>query len=80
MKRILLALCTVVALAACNNDAASEGDVKDSVLEKIDSVGDARVDSVQKATDSLENKVENSFEKTDSANKANAKSAEGEKF
>ena len=57
-------------LAACNNDGASSDEVKDSVLEKIDSTGDARVDSVKEATDSLQKAVENTFDATDSANKA----------
>lgn len=69
MKKLFIILIASVFLGACNNDGASTTDVKDSVLENIDSTGDARVDSVQKATDSLENKVEATFEKTDSANK-----------
>lgn len=64
-----------VILASCNNAADSSEEVKDSVMETIDSTGDARVDSVQEATDSLQNKVENTFDKTDSANKANADTA-----
>jgi PBP1b-binding outer membrane lipoprotein LpoB len=75
MKRILCVLSSVVILAACNNAADSNEEVKDSVMETIDSAGDARVDSVKEATDSLENKVENTFDKTDSANKAVADSA-----
>lgn len=75
MKRIFCVLSAAVILAACNNAADSGEEVKDSVMETIDSTGDARVDSVKEATDSLENKVENTFEKTDSANKAMADSA-----
>ncbi|MDQ3682798.1 MAG: hypothetical protein M3352_06975 [Bacteroidota bacterium] len=67
---ILIACVSLSALSACNNDSSSTTDVKDSVMEKIDSTGDARVDSVQEATDSLQNKVKSTFEKTDSANKA----------
>lgn len=70
MKKLFIILIASVSLAACNNDSASDVDVKDSVLEKIDSTGDARVDSVQEATDSIQNKIESTFEKTDSANKA----------
>ena len=46
-------------------------------MEKIDSTGEARVDSVKEATDSLQEKVENTFEKTDSANKEISETAEG---
>ncbi len=70
MKKWLFLVGTVVILFACNSEGSSGTDVKDSVLEKIDSTGEARVDSVQEATDSLQNKVEATFEKTDSANKA----------
>lgn len=75
MKRIFCVLSSLVILAACNSASESETDVKDSVLEKIDSTADARIDSVKEASDSLEQKVENTFEKTDSANKAIADSA-----
>ncbi len=67
-------LTVAIAFTACNNDGAGDADVKDSVLEQIDSTGDARVDSIKNATDSIENKVESTFEKTDSANKAIADS------
>lgn len=70
MKKLLIAVFAAFTLAACNNDGSSTEEVKDSVLEAIDSTGDARVDSVKEATDSLEQKVENTFDKTDSANKA----------
>jgi hypothetical protein len=70
MKKVFIILIACVSLSACNNDSSSTTDVKDSVMEKIDSTGDARVDSVKEATDSLQNKVDATFEKTDSANKA----------
>lgn len=70
MKKLIIAFFAAFTLAACNNDGSSTEEVKDSVLEAIDSTGDARVDSVKEATDSLEQKVENTFDKTDSANKA----------
>lgn len=70
MKKVFLSIAIVASLAACNNDGTSTESVKDSVLENIDSTGDARVDSLKEATDSIENKVEETFEKTDSANKA----------
>jgi hypothetical protein len=59
---------------ACNNESSSSESVKDSVLETIDSTGDAKVDSVKEAVDSTKKRVENNFEKTDSANKAIADS------
>lgn len=77
MKRFLGILGAAVILAACNNSGESAEEVQDSVLEKIDSTGEARIDSVKQATDSLEEKVENTFEKTDSANKAISGTAEG---
>jgi len=57
-------------LAGCNNDGTSSETVKDSVLEKVDSVGEAKVDSIENATDSAKERIEKTFEKTDSANKA----------
>jgi peptidoglycan hydrolase CwlO-like protein len=69
MKKLFLLFVIAASLVACNNDGASTENIEDSVLENIDSTGDARVDSVQQATDSLENKVESTFDKTDSANK-----------
>ena len=74
MKKILGILLISGGLVACNNSGSSSESVKDSVLEKIDSTGDAKVDSVKEANDSLKQKVENTFEKTDSANKAIADS------
>ena len=70
MKKIFSVLLISAAISACNNNGNSSDSVKDSVLEKIDSVGDAKVDSVKEAVDSVKEKVENTFEKTDSANKA----------
>ena len=62
-------------VVACINEANDAENVEDSVLEKIDSTGDARRDSIKEATDSLEKVVESSFDKTDSANQAIADSA-----
>ena len=70
MKKLFVLLVAGLGFVACNDAAEGNGEVKDSVLEKIDSTGDARKDSVENATDSLEEKVENTFDKTDSANKA----------
>ncbi|HZI00440.1 MAG TPA: hypothetical protein VEX63_04790 [Flavisolibacter sp.] len=74
MKKMMFVLMAAGVMTACNNDAATDGDVKDSVQKTIDSIGDARVDSVKSATDSLQQKVENTFSATDSANKALADS------
>ena len=69
MKKLFVLLVAGLGFVACNDAADGENNVEDSVLENIDSIGDARVDSIQDATDSLEEKVENTFDKTDSANK-----------
>ena len=74
MKKILSILLISGAVMACNNGSSSSESVKDSVLEKIDSTGDAKIDSVKEAVDSTKERVENNFEKTDSANKAIADS------
>ena len=75
MKKYLGIIIIVSALIGCNNDGASSETVKDSVLEQVDSVGEAKVDSIENATDSAKERIENTFEKTDSANKALADSA-----
>lgn len=69
MKKIFFLSFLVSSLVACNSEGSSTTDVKDSILEKIDSTGDARVDSIQEATDSLQTRTEKNFESTDSANK-----------
>lgn len=70
MKKIFSLFFVAVSLAACNSSSNSKEEVKDSVLNKIDSTGDARIDSVKQATDSMQKKAEVNFNKTDSANKA----------
>ena len=75
MKKILSVLVAAAVLTACNNSGSSFESVKDSVIEKVDSMGEARIDSVENATDSAKERVESNFEKTDSANKAIADSA-----
>ena len=60
----------IAVLMSCNSSGSSSETVKDSVLEKVDSTGDVGVDSVETATDSAKERIENTFEKTDSANKA----------
>ena len=74
MKKFLGVLVIFCGLMACNSGSSSSENVKDSVLEKVDSTGEARVDSVESATDTKE-RIKNTFEKTDSANKAIADSA-----
>lgn len=70
MKKIFFLGLIAASLAACNNESGSTTDVKDSILENIDSTENARIDSLKQATDSIQNKTEATFEKTDSANKA----------
>jgi hypothetical protein len=74
MKKYLSVIIIVSALIGCNNDGTSSETVKDSVLEQVDSVSEAKVDSIENATDSAKERIENTFEKTDSANKAIADS------
>jgi hypothetical protein len=74
MKKILSILCIWGVLVAFNSSGSGSESVKDSVLENIDSVGEAKIDSVKEAIDSTKERVENNFEKTDSANKALADS------
>ena len=76
MKKLSFLFLAAAFLVACNNDGTSTESVKDSVLESVDSTGDARADSVKNATDSIENRLEDTFEKTDSANKVIADSLE----
>ena len=75
MKKYLGIIIIVGVLTGCNNDGTSSETIKDSVLEKVDSVGEAKVDSIENATDSARERIENTFEKTDSANKALADSS-----
>ena len=75
MKRVWSVLVISAVFVACNNGGSSSETVKDSVIDKVDSIGDARADSVKEATDSVKERLENTFEKTDSANKAIADSA-----
>lgn len=70
MKKLLFIFLSSAVLAACNNNADGSADVKDSVLEKIDSATEAKIDSLKDSTERLKEKVESTFEKTDSANKA----------
>ena len=75
MKKYFAVLAFAGLLMSCNNSGSSSETVKDSVLENVDSLGEARVDSIENATDSAKERIENNFEKTDSANKAIADSA-----
>jgi PBP1b-binding outer membrane lipoprotein LpoB len=70
MKKILFIALIFSFLVSCNNQAENDTPVKDSALEQVDSVANARIDSIKRAKDSLESMIESSFEKTDSANKA----------
>ena len=73
MKKLICLLVLCGGLMACNNGSNDSKDVKDSVLNKIDSTKDAKIDSLKDTAQKLKEKVENSFDKTDSANRANAK-------
>lgn len=73
MKKLIFLLLIGGSLAACNNSSSSADNVKDSVLDKIDSTKEAKIDSLKDTTSKLKDKVEKSFQKTDSANSANAK-------
>jgi len=76
MKKIILFTLAAGLIASCNSGGENTGDtVKDSTVKAIDSLGDARMDSLEQATDSLKEKTEKTFEKTDSANRALADSA-----
>lgn len=75
MKKILSILALAVVFTACGNSGTSTEEVKDSVMETIDSTADARVDSIQETTDSVKQRLDNTFEKTDSANAATGDSA-----
>lgn len=59
---------------ACNNSGSGADEKKDSVIDVIDSSAEAKVDSIQENADSVKNLVEESFEKTDSANRVVADS------
>jgi len=74
MKKLFIVLAFAGALTACNNDASSSSDVQDSLNKSLDSVEKARKDSIEDSTDRVKERIDNSFEKTDSANKALADS------
>ena len=61
MKKILYVL-TVVAFVACNNDASTAEDTKDSIENKMDSSTDAKIDSVHESADSITNKMDSANE------------------
>lgn len=70
MKKFFGAVALSLVLVACGNNGASTDNLQDSVMETIDSAADARVDSIQETTDSVKQRLENTFDKTDSANAA----------
>lgn len=59
MKKIFLAFLVAGSLAACNNEGASTENMEDSMVDHIDSTYEAKVDSLQETSDSLQNAVEN---------------------
>lgn len=58
MKKFLIILVTAAAFTACNNDAGSTEDKKDSIENKIDSTAGAKKDSVENRADSIKNKID----------------------
>jgi hypothetical protein len=74
MKKLVFLFAIAGALTACNNDSSSSGDIKDSLIENVDSIEKARKDSIEDSTDRVKERIDNSFDKTDSANKALADS------
>ncbi len=70
MKKLFYIFFSSAVLVACNNNSDGSADVKDSVLEKIDSSTEAKIDSLKDSTERLKERVEKTFEKTDSANRA----------
>ncbi len=69
MKKILYVL-AIVAFAACNNDASTTEEKKDSTANVIDSTADAKRDSVENTSDSVKAKIDSTAEaKKDSLKK-----------
>jgi predicted small secreted protein len=58
MKKFLIILVTAAAFTACNNDAGSAEDKKDSTVNTIDSTAGAKKDSVENRADSIKNKID----------------------
>lgn len=75
MKKIFGFFALALFLVACGNNGESTESLKDSAMETIDSAAGARIDSIEETTDSVKQRLENTFEKTDSANSANAGNA-----
>ena len=69
MKKILGILLIAGSLVACNDNAASVDNTKDS----LDSVEKAKKDQVENTSDSLQNKIDSTYDaKKDSVNKADS--------
>jgi hypothetical protein len=75
MKKLFLLVAVAGFLTACNSTGSSSEEVTDSVVDAMDSIKDARIDSIQDTTHALIQKVEATDEKTDSANRAAADTA-----
>jgi hypothetical protein len=74
MKTLAIVLIVSVSFAACNNNSTAIEQKVDSIKDKIDSTTHAKIDTLKDSADRLKNKVEATFNKTDSANLANSDS------
>ncbi|RYY97619.1 MAG: hypothetical protein EOO11_10395 [Chitinophagaceae bacterium] len=75
MKKLFLFTLSAGLLTACNSSGEGSETLKDSAIDSLKEVKEAKIDSVDKNMDSLMKKTEATFEKTDSANQAIADSA-----
>lgn len=75
MKKVLSITALAIVFAACGNNSNTTEEVKDSVMQTIDSTADARKDSIEETTDSVKQRLDKTFDKTDSANNAKADTA-----
>jgi hypothetical protein len=68
MKKIGVLVVVLGILTACNNTASLENKA-DSLGKKVDSVGNKVWDSVKAGSKELKERIENQFEKKDTADK-----------
>jgi hypothetical protein len=68
MKKIGILLVGLMILTACNNTATLENKA-DSLGKKVDSIGNKVWDSVKAGSKELKERIENQFEKKDTAEK-----------
>ena len=58
MKKIFLALLIAGSFVACNDNASTTEDKKDSVVNKIDSAADAKKDVIDSSAEAKKDKVD----------------------